>query len=217
MSSIARRLLPWAGAAAAVVIAAAILLFFPSKFLLNAAAERWLPTGSRWTSIGRDHVRFIIRDLTVPGRPAGFRAHAVTLTHSIPAGIFSGVWRFEADRAVLAPADPRWAELVFHSGRGRWISAERRLELREWSSEHAFANADIEWDVDGHIRRARIWGNADPSDLQKTLSAWKILKVDEAAPSARLPFELTYQKGELLIRVNGKPFFKASWRSDGAF
>ena len=213
----ARRLLPWAGAVAAVLLAAVILAFSPPKPLLQATAKNWLPPDAQWSSVGHDRGLCFIRDLEVPGRPAGFKAVDIRLTHSLLVGALSGEWRFEAERASLAPADPRWPELVFRSGRGRWVTAARRLELRDWTSDQARVDADLEWDAAGRIRLARIRGDADPSNLRKALGAWKMLKLDESAPHARLPFELFYQKGELLIRVNDKPFFKASWRSDGAF
>jgi hypothetical protein len=217
MSFPGRRLLPWAGAVVAILFAAVLTLFFPPRVLLRAAADRWLPPASQWTSVGRAHTRCFVRGLVIPARPMGLRADAVTLTCSVPSGLVSGEWRFEVDRTVLLPADPRWPELTFRSGKGRWIAGGRRLELRDWVSEYALVNADLEWDVAGRVRLARVWGDADLSSLQKAFSAWKPLKADGFSPVARLPFELSYQKGQFLIRVNEKPFFRASWRSDGAF
>ncbi len=79
-------------------------------------------------------------------------------------------------------------------------------------------NADLEWDAQGDLLSARVWGEADILDLSRALSAWK--KYDPAKTAdepARKKYELIFSEGSIFIRVNDKPFFKASWRSNSSF
>ncbi len=154
--------------------------------------------------------------LALPAKPAGIQAGRIRMTHSLLRGLWTGKWNFEAEQIRIVPNNPKWPSIHFDSGRGRWLAASRRLELRDWNSAQLRLDADLEWDAAGRIRAAQIRGNADPAELRKALAAWKALP-DSGTLASRLDFELRYEKGSLLITVNQKPFFRASWRSDGAF
>lgn len=203
-------------AGAAAVGAALFILIYPPVPLLQRAAEYGAPDAVRWEALDRTGMRPEVRGLRIEAQPAGLEAGRLALTHSALRGLSAGVWTFEAQRIRIVPSNPKWPSIDFDSGKGRWLARERRLELREWSSAQLRFDADLEWDSAGRIRAAQIRGNADPSELRKALAGWKTLPSNGDRPE-RLDFELRYEKGSLLITVNHKPFFRASWRSDGAF
>lgn len=202
-------------AAAAVFVSLLLLLLLPPVPLLEAAASRLAPS-ARWEALDREGTRPAARDLVLPAGPAALHAGGARLTHSAARGLVTGVWDFELRHVRVVPTDTRLPSVAFASGRGRWIARERRLELRDWVSPELKMEADLGWNRAGRIGRARIAGDADPAELRKALSAWKELSGSDLL-SDRLSFELKYEKGKLFITVNGKPFFRAAWQSDGAF
>lgn len=203
-------------AAAAAVGAALLVLIYPPVPLLQWSAAKGAPREVRWDAIHRTGVAPAMTGLALPAKPAGIQAGRIRMTHSLLRGLWTGKWNFEAEQIRIVPNNPKWPSIHFDSGRGRWLAASRRLELRDWNSAQLRLDADLEWDAAGRIRAAQIRGNADPAELRKALAAWKALP-DSGTLASRLDFELRYEKGSLLITVNQKPFFRASWRSDGAF
>lgn len=207
-----------AGMACVLAFVAAAAALRPPVFAVRAAVEHFLPPPAVWSAVGRSDGRYHVDGLSWPADAVTLTASRLTLTRVPWACIVSGAWPFEAENAKAVPSDPRWPSLEFGSGKGRWIARSRKLELREWTSPAVFLNADVAWDASGRVDAGRIWGEADTRELARALARWKVLEPDSGeGGSARKAFEFIYARESLLIRVNGKPFFKATWRSGGSF
>lgn len=197
-----------------------LLLTFPPEPVLRAAARHFLPDELQWSSVGREGSRIWIGDVRVSVGPASLSLRRVALTHSLFQGLRTRVWEFEGGDALVSASDPRWpVEMRFARGTGAWDAARRRLVLERWGSGPALISADLGWDADGRLTSALVSGEADPAALQKMISAWKPFKNTDAADAGvrRSSFEIRYDAGQLLIRVDGKPFFKAAWRLKDPF
>lgn len=199
-----------------VLSAAAAMLIFPPEPLLRAAARRSLPDSVVWEDAERSGTRCSLLDVEIAASgPLRVRAERVTLTRTVLGSLLSGTWHFEARGIEIASRDGRWPSLRIPSGAGQWSSAERRLLLPDWGASGVRVTADARWAPDGSLSEARLSGAADPGELAKLLSAWKRFAPD-AAPE-ELPFTIVYEREKLLITVDEKPFFRASWSSNASF
>ena len=203
----------WVLGLAGIVLAGS---FFPPARLLAWAARNRLNPPLEWARSGYSAMKPVFWGLSWPSRPAGLKAAQASLTHPIPAGVLSGAWSFDLKDIQIVPIDPKWPALRFETGRGTWRARERSLELRGWTSKLARFDADVRWGRSGRVESAAVRGDADASELRKALAGWKVLGAD-ATKSRRLAFELSYQKGSLLITVDQKAFFRASWRGNVDF
>lgn len=203
---------------AAMLASSLILILFPPAIFLNAALRHYMAPSTSWVTTGRNGRLCFVEGLTRPAEGAEFRIQRLGLTHDLLRGFTAQEWGFEVLNAAVIPLNSRWPSLNFDSGKGRWLSRQRRLELRDWTSSTVLVNADAEWNAQGDVVSARVWGEADVSDLSRALTLWKKYEpVEAGVEPTKKKFEFMFHKGVIFIKVNDKPFFKATWRSNSSF